>query len=135
MNQTKKWQRFLIKFDSKIEKQENGCWLWTGARRPGTHPYGKIGFEWQGQKIQLAHRFAWLRKHGELDPEVKVLHSCDNPPCVNPTHIYEGTPKQNTGDMFSRARTNWCFGDQHWMQRRPELVTRNELGRFVKRDE
>jgi HNH endonuclease len=113
MDATRKWNRFCRLFDEKIEKQENGCWHWTGFTRPGSHPYGKIDFTWNGEKFQLAHRFAWLRKHGSLDPLVKVLHSCDNPRCVNPDHLFLGTQQDNIADATAKGRMRSPSGNRN----------------------
>lgn len=52
-----------------------------------------------------ASRVALRSKLGRpITPGMQALHTCDNPPCVNPEHLYEGTPKQNTHDMISRGR-------------------------------
>lgn len=92
------------RFMSKVEPEPNsGCWLWTGAvQRAG---YGiiavRIGGRW---KTQLAHRVAWLVLRGENHAERHVLHRCDNPPCVNPDHLYLGNDSDNSADRVRRGR-------------------------------
>lgn len=76
------------------------CWVWRGCRNKDG--YGRI--RWQG-RTQSAHRISWMITHGRklIDGE-QVLHHCDNPPCVNPNHLWVGTISQNMLDAFKKAR-------------------------------
>lgn len=56
-----------------------------------------------GKKFR-AHRAAWILYRGAIPNGMLVLHRCDNPPCVNPKHLYLGTPKQNMVDKMRRGR-------------------------------
>ncbi len=71
----------------------NACWPWTGGL--DGHGYGL--FERAG-----AHRTAYRLTHGE--PRYLVLHHCDNPPCCNPKHLYDGTRKDNARDAIIRGQ-------------------------------
>jgi hypothetical protein len=87
------------RFWSQVEKSD-GCWLWTG--RCDDAGYGRSN----GRKVpQLAHRLAWELTYGAIPPRMDVRHLvCDNPPCVNPTHLVLGTHIQNMGDMTAKGR-------------------------------
>lgn len=85
----------------KYVNKTDGCWLWTGKKhRQG---YGEM---WVKGKPMLTHRISWLIHHGFLPLTGMVLHHCDNPPCVNPEHLYLGDHRQNMDDMMTRDRSN-----------------------------
>lgn len=85
-------------FDRYCKKTTN-CWPWTGNIDP-LSGYGRVAIN---GKHLLAHRLA-VMVDGR-DPTGKlVCHHCDNPPCVNPAHLYIGTHKTNSLDMINRNR-------------------------------
>jgi hypothetical protein len=94
------------KFHSRYEKTTSGCWEWTGNRqKPGIRnqlPYGI--FHAQGSQMG-AHRASYIIHNGPILGGLHVLHSCDNPGCVNPQHLRLGTPKDNTLDRLARNRS------------------------------
>ena len=78
---------------------ESDCWLWTAFRnRKG---YGMIG---SGAGHILAHRASWEIHHGPVPPGGVVCHRCDTPPCVNPSHLFVGTQRDNIADMVAKGR-------------------------------
>ena len=78
---------------------ETGCWEWMKNRnRKG---YGQTAY---GVKKVLVHRLHWKLIHKYWPTDI-LLHSCDNPPCINPDHLREGSHKDNTNDMIKRGRT------------------------------
>lgn len=76
-----------------------GCIEWSGSRTGDG--YGTVSINGQNHR---AHRVALSRRGVELHPDTMVLHSCDNPPCVNPDHLRVGDAKQNASDMVARER-------------------------------
>lgn len=91
------------KFWSRVDKTpglgpQGECWEWRG--RPGKKGYALTRYL---GKARIVHRIAWYLEHGVF-PLLWVLHSCDNPICVNIGHLREGTPGDNTEDMVSRNR-------------------------------
>jgi hypothetical protein len=84
------------------KKSDLDCWYWTGNKR-GNYGVFAIGARSLGNV--LAHRFSWsMYNKQEIPKGMVVMHSCDNPLCVNPAHLSVGTPMQNTHDMLKKGR-------------------------------
>jgi hypothetical protein len=89
----------LVRFWSKVTTGlPNACWIWTG----GTNNDGYGRFHSDTGHIQ-AHRFVYELVYG-LSTAPSILHRCDNPPCVNPTHLFEGNQLSNMEDMARKER-------------------------------
>lgn len=105
---TTKWEVEL--FDRLFDRTivcDNGCWEFTGGcDKDG---YGKISV--LGITIP-AHRASYDLCKGDIPKDIKVLHSCDNPPCINPDHLYLGTAQDNSDDMVNKGRTNGPKGSR-----------------------
>lgn len=87
------------RFWSKVDPTGH-CWLWMGALNE--HGYGVI----HGPE-RLAPRTAWELTFGSIPDGLDVLHRCDNPPCVRPSHLWLGTQRDNTADMIAKGRAAW----------------------------
>ena len=105
-------QRFLALADVKSAKE---CWEWKSSRRPDN--YG----QWRRSsgQIELAHRAAWRLFRTEIPKGAFILHRCDNPPCVNPAHLFLGSQTDNMRDMWNkgRARPGQSKGEAHGMSK------------------
>lgn len=98
------------RFWAKVNKgpHPTGCWVWTGYRQ-------KFGYGWlcRGHSAGvLAHRYSWQLLVGTIPKDKFILHHCDNPPCVNPAHLYVGSFQENASDMAARGRST--KGERSW---------------------
>ena len=94
------------RFWSKVNITDNDkCWEWkAGANGEGYgvfYPNGAIGGPVR------AHRYSYEITHGAIEPGKLILHSCDNPRCVNPHHLRQGTQSDNLMDREKRKRGNY----------------------------
>jgi len=88
------------RFFAKVRYSSTGCHLWIGAKTPAG--YGKLGM--RGRTTQYAHRLAYEMQKGVIPDSLQILHSCDNPSCVNPSHLRVGTSADNARDKVQRDR-------------------------------
>lgn len=110
----------------------SGCWEWTGCR--DKDGYGVYFLKINGKKIKTpAHRASWILHDRECPKELCVCHHCDNPPCVNPFHLFVGTESDNNWDKIKKGRSGAPFGDQHWRSElNPEIVKTMRIEYFSK---
>lgn len=87
---TRFWDRVLV---------GDECWLWGGPF--DAYGYGALQM---GGRLWKAHRLAYHLWYDDYDPTMKILHSCDNPSCVRPDHLRQGTQTENMADMNRRGR-------------------------------
>lgn len=103
-------ERFWQKVDKKSDP--NSCWLWTAARNKGYGVIGRTKATSPKRGNHMATHVSWWVHTGEHVPTgMVVCHKCDNPPCVNPNHLYIGTPRQNAMDMVERNRMGASLRD------------------------
>jgi hypothetical protein len=110
-------------FEKMIPEPNSGCWLWMGAISGG---YGRIGIGSRkdgSRKSELATRVSMKLAGRELRDCDHVLHRCDNTACVNPDHLYAGTPSQNMKDAWDRGqkRGGWKVLNKVYPTRRKRV--------------
>lgn len=100
------FERFWNKVDIRGDDE---CWPWLACRVGG---YGHIF----NDRPRIAHRVGWELVYGPIPDGLCVLHSCDNPPCCNPEHLFLGTQLDNMKDMTRKGRRlgiRTTYGSKH----------------------
>lgn len=109
INHVDQRERFLLGIST--EMNENDCWIWAKAK-------DKDGY---GQFDNMrSHRFSYVLFKGEIPVNMIVCHSCDNPSCVNPDHLWIGTHKDNALDRDLKNRANIARGSRQRMSKLTE---------------
>lgn len=129
------FDRFWEKVDVRGDAE---CWPWLAAKA-GKAGYGCIGI--RGHWLTRAHCISWmLANHREVPEGLWVLHTCDNPPCVNPAHLFLGTRQDNVDDMMAKRRhgahrglVDFARGERHGIAKLTEaevleIRRRRDLG-------
>jgi hypothetical protein len=113
------------KFWRYVEKTSS-CWMWKGyTDKDG---YGTIK---NGHTTLRAHRVSFKIHHGQIDENKLILHTCNNPSCVNPAHLYQGDQYDNMKDRIDSG--NYLFGENHFNAKVPDsdvLKIRNHTGTY-----
>jgi len=82
-----------------VDRSGEGCWEWSRFRNKAGYGYTR----W-AKKPTMAHRVAYELAVGPIPPGLFVLHTCDNPPCCNPSHLWIGTKADNNRDRAIKGR-------------------------------
>lgn len=92
-----------VRFWKHVDKQgPDECWPWTGAS--SQYGYGHINSGPKPNRRLIASRVSYEIANGPIPAGAHVLHSCDNPPCVNPAHLSIGSPRDNSDDKITKQR-------------------------------
>lgn len=99
------------------------CWPWRAGRK--SQGYGTL--RWRGPVVS-AHRIAWEIVNGPIPSGLLVLHSCDNPPCCNPAHLFLGTIADNNHDCQAKGRRPVMRGSTNGNARLTDVQVRAIVG-------
>lgn len=127
-------QRFWSKVSKEPGRGPNGdCWLWTACF--GNRGYGQ--FTTDHSRKDPASRIALYLASGKW-PEYNACHTCDNPPCCNPEHLFDGTHSENAADRNAKGRQSrgkkhseivkatTQRGENHWCRYLPDQILKGE---------
>lgn len=116
---TELWTRILQRVRVNAA---TGCWEWTGARfLPPSLPYARMSV---GKATRKTSRVVYEIRFGPIPEGMCVCHRCDNPPCVNPDHLFLGTVADNAADRVAKGRS--AKGDKHGLRLHPERAARGD---------
>lgn len=102
-------RRALVRHRCHEVEDERGCWEFSGHKnRQG---YGRARVK---GKLTRMHRWSYDLVKGPIPPGLHVLHKCDNPPCINPDHLFLGTDEDNVRDREAKGRGVRKKGTSHW---------------------
>lgn len=123
------------RFWNKVEVSgEEECWNWIGS--VNHKGYGSFSVK-SSFPTKIAHRIAYLLHYGRIDLSLFVCHSCDNPSCCNPNHLWQGTAKENSSDMKRKGRSPRGVKQGHSMLSETDVLAIRAMyntGRFEQKN-
>ena len=103
MTDEEKLERLKKSFEKHVVRKEN-CWGWNGPINHGGYPVMSCR---KAIGSDRGHKASWIIHNGIIPKRMHVCHSCDNPTCTNPDHLWIGTHKQNNDDKIAKGRAKY----------------------------
>ncbi len=117
----------LARFWQKVDRRDDTeCWLWTG----GMYHDGYGRFSPYHRENVRAHRYAYAVAFGEIPEGAVICHKCDTPACVNPSHLFAGSVRDNARDMRQKGRS--ATGERNGVYTQPDRHARGEQSHHAK---
>jgi hypothetical protein len=111
----------MKRFWNKVKKTDT-CWNWIGSKR-GKSGYGCIKIN---GKVLDTHRFSWILHFGEIPKGKYICHKCDNRLCVNPDHLFLGSPRDNVLDAIKKGKMDKYQLPKSRIGKRPAIAKLNK---------
>lgn len=112
-----------------VRPELGACWEWNGGRN--ATGYGRTSFALKGKYNYLVHRLSYEHWVGDLLDSEVVCHKCDNPPCMNPAHLFKGSHADNQHDAVAKQRN--AFGERNGHHKLTEDQVRSIRAAYVPR--
>lgn len=120
----------MATIESMLNRSERvgECLMWRGGLNAGGY-----GYVWHKGKNRGAHRVSYELNVGNIPEGMEILHSCDTPGCIEPSHLSPGTHRENIQEMVARSRRDNASGSRHGMSKLTEQQVREIRSRYKPR--
>jgi hypothetical protein len=118
-------------FNKSTPEPNTGCWIWPWLSNDG------YGLDMSTGETKRAHRLSYEVFKGEIPKNMWVLHKCDTPSCVNPDHLFIGTPSDNSKDMQNKKRSAMCRYPDKYIKKgmnHKDAILTDDAVRYIRKE-